>query len=112
MQIGLIYRFKDIDDFGENIIAAIADFEKSRDNLLPNNLSVVDKIGMPRYYNYRMYISFEDKPYTVMMFNHILDNLPAKGQWEYYINEVLMDVEIFQELVNDGDFYITKYTIY
>ena len=88
------------------------DFDKTRDKLLPNNLSIVDKIDIPRYYNYRMYAYFEDIDRTIMMFNHILDTIPEKGQWEYYVNEILMDIEVFQELVDEGSYFVTKYTIY
>ena len=65
MQIGIVYRFKDIDDFGNKISSAMIDFDKNRDKLLPNNLSVVDKIGMSilhfkplLFYNYNKCLIF------------------------------------------------------
>ena len=113
MQIGLTYHFKNYNDLIDNFIKVLSEFSADRDKLIPNNLSNADKIGLPRYYHFRMYVFLEDQKKSFMFFDDVLDTYPEKGEWMYYINEEFKKTapSLYNIFIEEG-YFATKNIIY
>ena len=105
LEIGLAYNAGD-DSFYEIETKFTNDINK----ILPNNISGSDIIMKPRYYNFRLYVIFEDGE----SYMHLKSTADTKdNSWtDYYNSEIRdLDPELADVLEKDGYFY-TEDVIY
>ena len=105
LEIGLAYNAGD-DSFYEIETKFANDINK----ILPNNISGSDIIMKPRYYNFRLYVIFEDGE----SYMHLKSTADTKdNSWtDYYNSEVRdLDPELADVLEKEGYFY-TEDVIY
>ena len=105
LEIGLAYNAGD-DSFYEIETKFANDINK----ILPNNISGSDIIMKPRYYNFRLYLIFEDGE-TYMYLKSTADT--KDNSWtDYYNSEIRdLDPELADYLEKEGYFY-TEDVIY
>ena len=105
LEIGLAYNAGD-DSFYEIETKFTNDINK----ILPNNISGSDIIMKPRYYNFRLYLIFEDGE-TYMYLKSTADT--KDNSWtDYYNSEIRdLDPELADVLEKEGYFY-TEDVIY
>ena len=105
LEIGLAYNAGD-DSFYEIETKFANDINK----ILPNNISGSDIIMKPRYYNFRLYVIFEDGE----SYMHLKSTADTKdNSWtDYYNSEIRdLDPELADYLEKEGYFY-TEDVIY
>ena len=105
LEIGLAYNAGD-DSFYEIETKFTNDINK----ILPNNISGSDIIMKPRYYNFRLYVIFEDGE----SYMHLKSTADTKdNSWtDYYNSEIRdLDPELADVLEKEGYFY-TEDVIY
>ena len=105
LEIGLAYNAGD-DSFYEIETKFTNDINK----ILPNNISGSDIIMKPRYYNFRLYVIFEDGE----SYMHLKSTADTKdNSWtDYYNSEIRdLDTELADVLEKEGYFY-TEDVIY
>ena len=105
LEIGLAYNAGD-DSFYEIETKFTNDINK----ILPNNISGSDIIMKPRYYNFRLYVIFEDGE----SYMHLKSTADTKdNSWtDYYNSEIRdLDPELADYLEKEGYFY-TEDVIY
>ena len=105
LEIGLAYNAGD-DSFYEIETKFTNDINK----ILPNNISGSDIIRKPRYYNFRLYVIFEDGE----SYMHLKSTADTKdNSWtDYYNSEIRdLDPELADVLEKEGYFY-TEDVIY
>ena len=105
LEIGLAYNAGD-DSFYEIETKFANDINK----ILPNNISGSDIIMKPRYYNFRLYVIFEDGE----SYMHLKSTADTKdNSWtDYYNSEIRdLDPELADVLEKEGYFY-TEDVIY
>ena len=105
LEIGLAYN-AGVDSFYEIETKFTNDINK----ILPNNISGSDIIMKPRYYNFRLYVIFEDGE----SYMHLKSTADTKdNSWtDYYNSEIRdLDPELADVLEKEGYFY-TEDVIY
>ena len=105
LEIGLAYNAGD-DSFYEIETKFTNDINK----ILPNNISGSDIIMKPRYYNFRLYVIFEDGE----SYMHLKSTADTKdNSWtDYYNSEIRdLDPELADVLEKEG-YFSTKDVIY
>ena len=105
LEIGLAY------DAGDDSFYEIeTKFTNDINKILPNNISGSDIIMKPRYYNFRLYVIFEDGE----SYMHLKSTADTKdNSWtDYYNSEIRdLDPELADVLEKEGYFY-TEDVIY
>ena len=107
LEIGLAYNCSEDCKNSDEIET---EFTKDVNKLLPNNISGSDIIMKPRYYNFRLYVIFEDGE----SYMHLKSTADTKdNSWtDYYNSEIRdLDPELADVLEKEGYFY-TEDVIY
>ena len=107
LEIGLVY---DCSEGCKNSDEVESKFTNDINKILPNNISGSDSIMQPRYYNFRLYVIFEDGE----SYMHLKSTADTKdNSWtDYYNSEIRdLDPELADYLEKEGYFY-TEDVIY